>query len=302
MADTPKTGSEQVRTWRVLDLIEWTTEYFGRQRVDTPRLDAELLLAHALRTNRMGLYLDLHRVVNGPQLALYRTLVRRRRERVPVAYLVGQKEFYGLSFAVAPDVLIPRPETEVLVETALDRLRQWPADAQVRVLDVGTGCGAIAVALARSLVGRPLRVVATDISAAALVIAEANAVTAGVAGIVEFRHGDLLEPVRHDETFHVIAANLPYVPTADIGALEPEVSRHEPRLALDGGADGLACVARLARDAGRALTERGWLCLEVGQGQAARVSSLLTDAGGYSVPEVVCDYGGVERVVAARRR
>ncbi len=271
--------------WTPIELVRWTTDYFRGCGIATPRLDAELLLAHVLGARRIDLYLGFERAVEAADRARYRELLRRRGvDRLPVAYLTGEREFWSLLLRVGPEVLVPRPETETLVETVRE-LR--PS----RVVDVGTGCGAIACAVAAEL--PEAFVLAIDLAPAALRVARANAERLGLGPRVRVVAGDLLGPVAG--RWDVIAANLPYVPTARLAALPPEV-RHEPRMALDGGPEGLDLLRRLVADAPRALARPGALVLEVGEGQASEVEGLVRGAGAAGT-EIRKDLAGIERVV-----
>jgi release factor glutamine methyltransferase len=278
----------QPAAWTSLELVRWTGGYFARHGVASPRLDAELLLAHALGVRRLDLYLRFEEPIPEAARAGFRELVRRRaQERVPVAYLTGRREFWSLCFEVSPAVLIPRPETEVLVRAVVD---QKPA----RVADVGTGCGAIAAAVATALPG--CEVVALDASTDALEVARTNLERLGLSARVRVVDGDGPSALPGD--FDVIASNPPYVPTAEIDALAPEV-RHEPRLALDGGADGLDVISAFVRAAPARLRPGGVVALEVGLGQAPAVERLLREAGAIAT-EIRKDLAGVERVALGR--
>jgi release factor glutamine methyltransferase len=260
----------------------------------TPRLDAELLAAHALGLSRMALYTGFDRPLDDAELTGLRGLVKRRLAGEPVAYITGHKEFWSLDLLVDARVLVPRPDTETLVEAALERL---PADRPARLADIGTGSGAIALALAAE---RPLaQVVATDASTDALVVATANAERVGVTERVRLLHGDLLAPLGDEAAFDVIVSNPPYIPTADVAGLAAEV-RREPRVALDGGADGLAIVRRLIDGAPAPLAVEGWLLIEVGAGQAdAAVEHFW--ARGYRDVSVRRDLSGIARAILGRR-
>jgi release factor glutamine methyltransferase len=271
--------------WTILEVLRWTAGYLGEKGVPTPRLDAEVLLAHALGLDRVGLYLDYARPLQAAELARYRELVRRRAQREPVAYIRGYKEFWSLEFTVGPAVLIPRPETELLVEEALGLARQ----ARARIVEVGTGSGAVAVVLAREL---HQEVLATDSSAAALSVAGRNAQRHQAA--VRFVLGDLLAPFG-EAVFDIVVSNPPYVPRGEIAGVAPELS-FEPRAALDGGEDGLESIRGLVAEAPRVLAAGGWLLLEVGAGQAAEVSRLFEAAGLVEVASVA-DLAGTPRVV-----
>jgi release factor glutamine methyltransferase len=293
---------ERERSWTVLELLRWTTEYFQRHGIEGARLDAEVLLAHALETQRLRLYIDYEKPVLPDERERFRALVgRRARERVPVSLLLGEREFWSLSFRVTPDVLTPRPETETLVEAALARL---PAsEAGSRVLDLGTGSGVIALSIALE---RPRAdVTATDISEAALQIAAENAdrLQAGVKAGVESRGGirllagDLFEPVA-GERFDLIVSNPPYVARRDAGTLPPELG-HEPERALFGGVDGLEVIRRLVAEAGDHLSPGGWLGIELAPEQAEAVERMLVERG-FEEVERHLDLAKRPRVVGAR--
>jgi release factor glutamine methyltransferase len=274
--------------WAVLDVLRWTTAHFEKHGMPSARLDAELLAAHAFGMSRIELYAHFDRPLAAAELASYRDLVSRRLAGEPVAYLLGHKEFWSLDLLVDSRVLIPRPDTETLVEEALDRI----AGPGARIADVGTGSGALALALAKA---RPeAQVFATDISPDALAVARANAERLGLA--VAFLQGDLAQPLLSAGRFDLMVANLPYVPSADIDGLAADV-RSEPRLALDGGADGLVLVRRLVAGAPEVLQPGGCLALEVGAGQAGAVAELLRGAGFGGVASRR-DLAGIERVVA----
>jgi len=263
--------------WTVRRVLGWTTQHFEKLGLDSPRLTAELLLAHVLHTSRVRLYTDLDRPLEAGELAAYRGLIARRAAGEPTSYLTGTREFYGRTFAVDPRVLVPRPETELLVEAVLQAV---PRDAEIRVLDLCTGSGCVGITLALE---RPrFRVLATDTSPGAVEVARANAAALGPADRFEARLGDLLAPVEGEPPFDVVVANPPYVPTGELPTLSPEV-RREPPLALDGGADGLDVVRRIAEEAPRRLVPGGLLALEIGDGQGPAVHSLLEAAGYGSV-------------------
>lgn len=263
--------------WTVRRVLGWTTQHFERLAVDSPRLTAELLLAHVLHTSRVRLYTDLDRPLEASELAGYRGLIARRAAGEPTSYLTGTREFYGRSFAVDPRVLVPRPETELLVEAVLQVI---PRGAAARVLDLCTGSGCVGVTIALE---RPaIRVLATDASPEAIDVARANAETLGAADRFEVRLGDLFAPVEGEARFDVVVANPPYVPRGELPTLPPEV-RREPQLALDGGPDGLDVVRRIAASAPARLVPGGLLAMEIGDGQGPAVHSLLETAGYGSV-------------------
>lgn len=263
--------------------------------VDGADLDARLLLEHATGIARASLLARSREPL--PPLAgvRYEQLLADRERRVPLAYLTGEREFWSLRLAVDRRVLIPRPETETLVERALERL-----EPGARVADVGTGSGSIALALATER--GDLAIWAVDRSAAALEVARANAAAHGLLERITFLEGDLLSPLLGlAGTFDAVVANPPYIPTGELANLEPEVRDHEPRAALDGGPDGLAVIARLVTEAPRLLRTGGWLLLEIGADQAPETRILLERDGAFERITVERDLAGHERVVAARR-
>lgn len=277
--------------WTVLRVLEWTAGYFRERAIDSPRLDAELLLAATLKLDRVGLYLRYDQPLSPEELAAFRARVARRAKHEPVAYILQEVEFWSLALAVSPDVLIPRPDTEVLVEEALAR-----GNDNRQVLDIGTGSGAIVVALASE---RPQwRFTALDLSAAALAVAAANAARHGVAERIRLVRGDLAElPAR---SFDLIVANPPYIPRDDLAGLMPDVRDFEPRLALDGGPDGLCAYRAIAAQAQARLVSGGWLLVEIGQGQERAVRELFERAGLQDV-YTRADYAGIVRVVGGKR-
>jgi release factor glutamine methyltransferase len=290
---------ERRTRWTVRELLSWTSERFAEIGIDEARLDAEHLLARALGCTRLELYLQHDRLLGEEDRAGFRELVRRRLAREPVAYIEGAKGFHALDLDLAVDrrVLIPRPETEHLVDWLLETLRPPPAPL-MQVLDVGTGSGAIALAVAKARY--EVQGTAVDASAEALALARENAERLGLAQRVEFVRSDLLdEVVDPPGGWAAIAANLPYIPSADLEGLAPEVRLHEPRSALDGGPDGLRFIRRLITQVAerRCLAPGARLFLEVGIGQAGAVEQLLRDAGMTEV-ESRCDYAKIPRIVS----
>lgn len=278
-------------TWTVLKLLKWTADYFAGKGIDNSRLDAELLLAATLKLDRVGLYLNYDRPLQAEELAAYRKLVERRARREPLAYILGRCEFWSLPFAVTPAVLIPRPDTEVLVEEALKRL---PPGG--RVLDVGLGSGAIAVAIAHERAD--VQVAGIDKSPQALEVAASNARSNGVDARCDFRIGDLAALA--GGPYQLIVSNPPYIGAGEMAGLMPEVRDYEPALALVAGSDGLDCYRALLPQAWSQLGPGGWLLVEVGAGQANMVSELFT-ASGYGECFTACDLAGIERVVGGQK-
>ncbi len=278
--------------WTVLDLLKWTASYFAGKGIENGRLDAELLLAEILQLNRIGLYLNFDRPVQSDELAAFRALIERRARREPIAYILGRCEFWSLTFKVGPDVLIPRGDTETLVEAALQVLPQGGS-----LLDIGVGSGAIALAIAHE---RPdAQVEGIDISPAALALATENAQTLGLAARVTLRQGDLFA-LNASRQYDVIVSNPPYIAAGEQATLMPEVRDFEPALALFAGDDGLDCYRALIPAAKGALRNSGYLLVEVGAGQAAAVAELLAVAG-YAEIFTNRDLAGIDRVVAGRK-
>lgn len=281
--------------WTVRKLIAWIHGDLEKRGIDNARLDADLIVAHALKAKRIALYLDLDRPLIEAELTLIRALVARRRAREPMAYILGEREFYGRPFEVTRDVLIPRPDTETLVEQTLLALKASRLDG--RLLDLCTGSGAVAVTLAAELPERAI--VATDISQAALDVTKRNAERNGVSERVELRLGDLFGALHEGERFAAITANPPYIGADEMKTLDVDVRDYEPRLALDAGVDALVFYRRIAAEAARWLVPGGALLVEVGYTQAAQVRALFAEQGLEDVRSVK-DLAGTERVVIGR--
>ncbi|HPF20139.1 MAG TPA: peptide chain release factor N(5)-glutamine methyltransferase [Syntrophomonas sp.] len=283
--------------WRIKDLLQWTTRYFLDRGIKESRLEAEILLAHVLKKDRVYLYANYEAPVNPDERALYKEYIKRRTKSEPIAYITGHKEFMSLDLIVTPDVLIPRPETELLVETAIKAAKDLE---KVRIVDVGTGSGAIAVSLAYYL--KQAQVSATDISLPALKVACQNAERHQVS--IDFHAGSLLEsfftrpagePSAH---FDILVANLPYVPETDRDSLEPQVRDFEPHLALFAGEDGLDLYRQLLPQARRVLPEGAIMLLEIDPRQAGLIASSMQ---GFSEIRIIHDAAGRARMVQARR-
>jgi release factor glutamine methyltransferase len=282
------------RVWTLLELLRWTTEHFAERKIDTPRLDAECLLAFALGVDRMRLYLDFDKPASQGERDAFRELVRRRAdERVPVAQLVGRKEFWSLPLLVTADVLSPRPDTETLVAAALERLPERDTDA--RILEIGTGSGAVALAIAHECTRA--RITATDVSPAALKVAEQNARELGLEDRIEFAEGSLFAPVI-GQRFELVVSNPPYLAESERSQLDPELE-HEPDVALFAGPDGLAVLRELVAGAMDFLAPGGGLALELAPDQAQIVADWLCEAG---LGDVTThrDLAARPRVVSAR--
>ena len=284
--------------WTVGSLLRWTTDYFKKAGIESPRMAAEMLLAHTLGCERIDLYLRFDQPLSGAERDRFRTLVRRRLRREPVAYITGQREFWSLPLAVDPSVLIPRPDSECLVEACLALLPA--AGATWRVLDLGTGSGALILSLASERPGH--RFTATDRSFSAVRTAKANAVRLGLSGAVHFLVADWLSPFAPVAKWDLVLSNPPYIPRPVLDTLEPEVSRFEPHLALDGGEDGLVHLDRLIRKAPDYLAGGGWLVLEIGFDQRLAVERIAEAASAYDQVVFGQDYGGRDRWVRLHRR
>jgi release factor glutamine methyltransferase len=282
--------AEAPKTWTIGEIVKWATDDFRTRGIENPGLDAQLIVAFALNVTRTQIIVDSQRPLTPDELAKLRALIKRRRSREPMAYLMGHREFYGRSFKVDARVLIPRPDTETLVEVALTRTRAQSMYA--RVLDLCTGSGCVATTLAKE---RPTtRVTGIDKSAGAVAVARDNAARLGVTN-VWFTESDLFQNVRGP--FEIITANPPYIATDEIPTLQPEIDKFEPKLALDGGKDGLDLVRKIAAEAGAHLVPGGVLAMEVGAGQAPETADVLR-ANGFTSIEIAKDYGRIERVVS----
>ena len=286
-------GAESAEPWTIRRVLTWAVDDLKKRSSTSPRLDAELLLARVLGTDRIGLVVDAERPLRKEELTRYRELHQRRRAGEPVAYLLGFREFYGRPFRVDRRVLIPRPDTEILVEVALARTRHLYLSA--RMLDLCTGSGCVALSLARE---RPTsHVIAADLSPDAIAVAAENAFRLGAynVGFVVSDAFAALRPGR--DRFDVITANPPYIAEGEIPTLTVDIRGYEPALALDGGSDGLAVVRRIVAEAPAFLDAGGVLAVEIGSDQGPAVRELFATAG-FSDIEVRRDYGGLDRVVS----
>lgn len=289
--------------WTVKRLLEWTAGFFGKREVDSPRLSAEMLLSHVLNVHRIRLYTDYEKVVSDAHLAAYRDLVKRAGNHEPIAYLTGRAPFFNLDLTVTRDVLIPRPDTETIVENVAQLARAVPGFEAPRVLDLCTGSGAIALAVASRL--KPATVVATDLSAAALAVARGNAERLGLADKIVFLEGDLygaLANTPEAQPFDLILSNPPYIPTADIAQLDASVRDYEPHLALDGGPDGMNFHRQILAGTDGRLKPGGRVYLEIQFDQGPRVRDLAESFDHLAEARVIKDAAGHERVVTARAR
>lgn len=318
------------KIWTIGRILKWTEQYFRDKGIESPRLDAEVLLAHVLEKQRIYLYVHFDEPLQPGELAAYREMVKQRVLHVPVAQILGEKEFMGLTFKVTADTLVPRPDTEILVQAAVERLKamkgeksatgvladesaaEEPAEGQpvggadaeqevaepLHIADIGTGSGAICLSVLHYLSGAVADTV--DISPAARAVAEENAASLGLADRVTFHTGDLLQPLV-GMTFAAILSNPPYIPEADIAGLAPEVRLKEPHTALSGGRDGLDFYRRLAKEAPAMLVPGGFMAFEVGIHQAEPVAALAKANPLIARTEILPDYAGIDRVVVAWR-
>jgi release factor glutamine methyltransferase len=284
--------------WTIGRLLGWTTGYLQEHGSENPRLEAEVLLAHARSCRRIELYTTFGELADEKLRSEFRDLVRRRAEGVPVAYLVGHREFFSLDFRVNSDVLIPRPETEFLVLSALDQLKARDNAQPASVADVGTGSGNIAISLARQ--APQVRVTALDISRAAIGVATDNAIRLGVSDRLEFIVSDLLAGVG-ERCFDLIVSNPPYISRAEMAELPRDVRAYEPELALFGGETGIEVIERLATQAAKQLSPGGSLLFEISPMLQQPVERLLAQAGAWSDSRIIKDLAGLARVVHARR-
>ena len=317
------------KIWTIGRILKWTEQYFKDKGIESPRLDAEVLLAHVLEKQRIYLYVHFDEPLQPAELAAYREMIKQRVLRVPVAQILGEKEFMGLTFKVTADTLVPRPDTEILVQAAVERLKAMKGEAKtpedevladgeeassaanrdeaavdvsqepLRIADIGTGSGAICLSVLHYLADTAADTV--DISPEARAVAEENAASLGLADRVTFHTGDLLQPLR-GMTFAAILSNPPYTPEADIAGLAPEVRLKEPHTALSGGRDGLDFYRRLAKEAPAMLVPGGFMAFEVGIHQAEPVAALAKANPLIARTEILPDYAGIDRVVVGWRK
>ncbi|WP_288271046.1 peptide chain release factor N(5)-glutamine methyltransferase [uncultured Mitsuokella sp.] len=317
------------KIWTIGRILKWTEQYFRDKGIESPRLDAEVLLAHVLEKQRIYLYVHFDEPLQPAELAAYREMIKQRVLRVPVAQILGEKEFMGLTFKVTADTLVPRPDTEILVQAAVERLKAMKGEAKtpedevladgeeassaanrdeaavdvsqepLRIADIGTGSGAICLSVLHYLADTAADTV--DISPEARAVAEENAASIGLADRVTFHTGDLLQPLR-GMTFAAILSNPPYIPEADIAGLAPEVRLKEPHTALSGGRDGLDFYRRLAKEAPAMLVPGGFMAFEVGIHQAEPVAALAKANPLIARTEILPDYAGIDRVVVGWRK
>ncbi|EFK09478.1 protein-(glutamine-N5) methyltransferase, release factor-specific [delta proteobacterium NaphS2] len=290
------------KAWCIKTLLETATDYLAGKGIENARLNAEVLLAYQLQVQRISLYLNFEQPLTEKEVSGFRRLIKRRLEHEPLQYITGKQEFWSLSFQVNPHVLIPRPETEILVEQAMDLATALTEEGtQLRFLDLGTGSGVIAVAMAKQI--PESLVFATDISGKALDVARANAQAHGVSSSITFIQGDLFEPLMLEKpAFHLIASNPPYVCTHEISGLQSEIALYEPRAALDGGKDGMDYLKEIIKQAPRFLLPGGWLLLEMSPFQVEKALFALAETDVYQNTKPVQDYSHHQRVIKAQLR
>jgi release factor glutamine methyltransferase len=303
-------------TWTIQKLIDWTTQFFKNNRIQNPRLDTEVLLSYNLKLDRLGLYLNYDRPLTEEELSSFKKLIKRRANHEPLQYITGTQEFWSLNFTVAPGVLIPRQETELLVEEVLlevgsqdsasgDRTQQGKQkpdtlkNAPLHVVDLCAGCGCIAVALAKEFTNSTFY--AIDNSGAALKIARLNGEKHKVNERISFISGNLFQPLSDVKgSIDIVVSNPPYVKSGELERLDPEIREFEPLPALDGGEDGLDIIRDIIAKAPEYLKSNGWLFLEIAFDQAPDVQTFIEKSGCYTAPTVVKDLSGNDRVVKAR--
>ncbi|MGE1061438.1 peptide chain release factor N(5)-glutamine methyltransferase [Megasphaera paucivorans] len=284
------------KIWTIGELLQWTQHFFEKKEIDSPRLDAEILLAHVLKKERIYLYAHYDEPMTAGELDLYRDFVKKRADRISVAHLLGTTSFMGMNFIVNSDVLIPRPETEILVETVLSYEKN-PA-VHIEILDIGTGSGAIILSLLSYLT--KASGTGVDISSAALTVAKKNSEAFKLSERVEWLESDLFANVSH-RSYTWIVSNPPYLTQEDMQSLQPEV-RRDPQQALFGGIDGLSYYRRLAGASWQYMTQDGYCAVEIGAGQCKDVSDIFEAAGHYMIDKIVKDYGDIERIIIFKRK
>lgn len=284
-------------TWTISSILDWTTLYFTKHGIENPHLEAEILLAHALLMKRIDLYVNHDKALNDEQLAAFKKLVLRRVKKEPTAYIIGHKPFMSLEFEVSKDVLIPRPDTEKLVEAVID-LSKKGMNAPA-ILDIGTGSGAVAVSLAYYI--KDADITATDISQKAIEIAGKNAVKHSVENRINFITGNLFENIPKDKSYDIILSNPPYIPTEEIKKLQPEITGFEPVNALDGGKDGLDYFRKIVDSINGFLKPGGYLLFEIGFGQADKVVEIINAKGIFEDIKVEKDHSEIDRIVMAKK-
>ncbi len=285
--------------WTILKVLNWTESYFKSFKIDSPRLAAEILLCHCLDIKRLDLYLQYDRPLHKKELASYRKLISRRAQREPVAYITGNKGFWESEFSVNPCVLIPRPDTEVLVETCLDILNKSKNEKKpLKILELGAGSGAVIISLAGALPSNSY--FAIDISPAAAEATARNALNILKESKLFTMAGSWFSPLKSRQIFDLIVSNPPYIPSKEIDTLQPEIRKYEPRLALDGGEDGLCSIREIIAHAWKFLYPGGFLLLETGCDQKKDVEKIAEDYASYAAVKYIKDYSGRDRVAVLR--
>lgn len=294
--------TQEAATWTVKRLLEWTSGYFASQALDSPRLAAELLLSHVLSVPRIRLYTDFDKPVVEPALSRFRELVKRAGKHEPIGYLTGRAHFFNMELAVGPGVLIPRPETETLVENVLQFVRHATGFESPRVLDLCTGSGCIAAAVAQQL--KSAVVVAVELSDQAITYARENFEKLGLAERITLLQGDLYQPLKGQpdpRPFDLIVSNPPYIASTLIPTLDANVRDYEPMAALDGGEDGLDPHRRILAGAADHLADNGHIFIEIAYDQGEKALELAQSAAGLADARILKDHGGRDRVLAAQK-
>lgn len=287
-------GKKSKKVWKIVELLQWITDDFKKRDIDTPRLDAELILSHALGLDRVGLYINFDRPLTKEELERVRELVKRRRKREPISYITGKKEFYGLELIIRPGVLIPRPETELLVEAVLKYSRSG-----AKILEIGSGSGAISVALGINL--KEVQITTIDKSRVAFEVTKENIAKYKLEDKVKVYNMSMEEFFKTKKTeFDIVVSNPPYIPTKEIDTLAPEIRLYEPREAIDGGEDGLFFIKKLLEGVGSVLKKGGHLIIEFGDGELEGVK-LLFKKNNFEIIEVVKDLAKLDRVIVGQR-
>ena len=288
-------------SWKIKDLLKVSADYLKEKNIESPQLTAEVLLAHQLKLDRIDLYLNFDQPLSENEISGYRSLIKRRLRHEPLQYITGVQEFWSLDFMVGPQVLVPRPETELLVELAIKRINTLskPAKHSPTILDLGTGCGTIAVSLAKEIQQAQIR--ATDISAGALKMARLNAEKHGVLEQIEFSQGDLWDPLNQGITFDVIVSNPPYIASEEYDDLPPEVRDYEPRQALDGLEGGMAYIERIINGGPPFMNPGGCLFIEMDPAQTEKALNLIDKIDAYDRTDRIKDYSHRYRVVMVQK-
>ena len=291
-------------TWTIAKLLNWTTDYFKKYNIEWPHLEAEILLAHALNLKRIELYVRHEKVLTQVELTKFKNLIKRRNLHEPIAYITGNQPFMSLNFIVNPSVLIPRPETEEMVQLTIELAKRSMVHSPLSIVDIGAGCGNIAVSLAKFL--PEAKIIGIDSSSKALEVAKQNAELNKVANRCQFLLGNLFDPLKNvaanfssPNKIDIIVSNPPYIPTAEIDKLGADVKDFEPVEALDGGKDGLDYIRQLILEGPQHLKDKGYLILEFGFGQAEKIKELANNK--FSGIEIKKDNSGKERFLLARK-